>query len=149
MLFNSAEFVLAFLPITLIVFLLFGRIGWRRAAIAWLVVASAFFYAWFSLRLLGLLAILILFNYALGIKLAQDFRKGRRNPLHLAFGITVNLAVLGYFKYTNFLIDNANAVLGTQFVLQNIILPIGSRSSPFRKSPIWSMPTAGTSGKTD
>jgi D-alanyl-lipoteichoic acid acyltransferase DltB (MBOAT superfamily) len=133
MLFNSTEFVLAFMPITLIVFFLCGKIGWRRAAIAWLVAASAFFYAWFSVRFLGLLAILILFNYALGIKFAQDFRKRTPNALYLAFGITVNLAVLAYFKYTNFLIDNANAVLGTHYVLQKIILPIGISFFTFQK----------------
>jgi D-alanyl-lipoteichoic acid acyltransferase DltB (MBOAT superfamily) len=133
MLFNSIEFVLIFLPITLIGFFLFGRLGWRRAAISWLVAASAFFYGWFSVPLLLLLAILILFNWALGVRLAIDFRKGVRHPLVLAFGIAVNLLVLAYFKYTNFLIDNANELLGTQFVLQKIILPIGISFFTFQK----------------
>jgi len=37
----------------------------------------------------------------------------------------MNLSILGYYKYTNFLIDNINNIFSTNFALQNIILPIG------------------------
>ncbi len=133
MLFNSAVFVLAFLPITLIGYFSLGWLGRRRLALGWLVVASAFFYAWFSYRLLGLLVLLILFNFSLGFKFGKDFRSGGRSPLLLVFGITGNLAVLGYFKYTNFLIDNTNVALGTHFVLHKILLPIGISFFTFQK----------------
>ncbi len=133
MLFNSAVFVLAFLPITLIGYFSLGWLGRRRLVLGWLVVASAFFYAWFSYRLLGLLVLLILFNFSLGFKFGKDFRSGVRSPLLLAFGIAGNLAVLAYFKYTNFLIDNANAVFGTHFVLHKILLPIGISFFTFQK----------------
>ena len=56
MLFNSGRFLLVFLPITLIVFFILGKMERRRLAIAWLVAASMLFYGWFSVRYLALLA---------------------------------------------------------------------------------------------
>lgn len=115
MLFNSAVFVFLFLPTTLCgYFFLLNRQNLRRWAIAWLALASAVFYGWFSMRYLALLAVLILLNCVLGAMLSYDFRAGRRRPLLLAFGIALNLAVLGYFKYTNFFVDNANVLFGTK-----------------------------------
>ena len=133
MLFNSAIFIFAFLPITLVVYWALNALRLDRAAIAWLVVASAVFYGWFSVRYLAMLAVLIVFNYVMGVLLARDFHSGRRRPAVLAFGIAVNLAVLGYFKYTNFFIDNTNALFGTDFVLRQIILPIGISFFTFQK----------------
>ena len=46
MLFNSLEFILGFLLITLVVFYLARRFGGTRVALAWLTAASLFFYAW-------------------------------------------------------------------------------------------------------
>jgi D-alanyl-lipoteichoic acid acyltransferase DltB (MBOAT superfamily) len=133
MLFNSGRFVLVFLPITLTIFFIFGKLGWRRVAIAWLVAASMFFYGWFSTRYLAMLAVLILVNFGLGQRLSRDFRDGKQRPYLLACGIAINLAVLAYFKYANFFIGNVNAAIGTTFVLQNIILPIGISFFTFQK----------------
>jgi alginate O-acetyltransferase complex protein AlgI len=133
MLFNSAIFIFAFLPITLVVYYGLNALRLERMAIAWLVVVSAVFYAWFSVRYLALLAVLIVFNYLMGVLLARDFQTGRRRPALLACSIAANLAVLGYFKYTNFFIDNVNALIGTEFVLRQIILPIGISFFIFQK----------------
>lgn len=48
MLFNSYEFLLAFLPVTAAVFFALGTHGWIRASIAWLVFASLVYYAWWN-----------------------------------------------------------------------------------------------------
>ena len=133
MLFNSTLFVFIFLPITLAGYFVLRGADNHRWALAWLVIVSAAFYSWFSVRLLALLAVLILFNYALGMILARGHRSGHKRPALLAFGIGANLLVLAYFKYTNFLIENANAAFGTHFVLQNIILPIGISFFTFQK----------------
>jgi alginate O-acetyltransferase complex protein AlgI len=133
MLFNSATFIFVFLPITLVGYYTLNALRLDRMAIAWLVAASAVFYAWFSIRYLVLLAVLIVFNYLMGVLLARDFQAGRRRPALLAFGIAVNLAVLGYFKYTNFFIHNINALFGADFLLRQIILPIGISFFTFQK----------------
>jgi alginate O-acetyltransferase complex protein AlgI len=76
---------------------------------------------------------LIVFNYLCGIKLSRDHREGRSTPMALALGLGVNLAVLAYYKYTNFFIDNANTIFGTHFVLHKIILPLGISFFIFQK----------------
>jgi alginate O-acetyltransferase complex protein AlgI len=133
MLFNSEAFIFVFLPATLAGFYLLNRPATRRLAVGWLVLASAVFYAWFSVKYLLVLALLIIFNFIYGAKLARAHAAGRQNPLELAVGLAVNLAILAYFKYTNFVIFNLNVAFNTHFVLQNIILPIGISFFTFQK----------------
>lgn len=122
MLFNSYEFILLFLPITLLVFHLIGKQGERRLAIAWLVGASLFFYGWWNPAYLILMLFSILFNYGIGISLglSRVFSK----KIILAFGIIVNLSVLGYYKYANFFVDNLNAISNADIVFEQVILPL-------------------------
>ena len=56
-----------------------------------------------------------------------------RVSLLLTFGIVVDLMVLGYFKYTDFLISTANTLLQTNFILQHIVLPLGISFFTFQK----------------
>lgn len=125
MLFNSYEFILIFLPITLIVFFLIGDRGHHRIAISWLVGASLFFYGWWNPAYLALILISIIVNYVLGIALSNhdDWERKKRKQL-LIIGIAANLALLGYYKYANFFIDNANQLFGTGVPLEPILLPL-------------------------
>ncbi len=120
MLFNSYVFLFAFLPVTLLGFHLIGKQGHHRVAISWLVGASLFFYGWWNPAYLGLILGSILFNYAVGVALL-----GRPNKLTLFLGVAANLGVLGYFKYANFFIDNINSLVGSDIILEQIILPLG------------------------
>lgn len=43
----------------------------------------------------------------------------------MIFGVAANLAVLFYFKYYDFFVENVNAAFGTSFVLKGILLPLG------------------------
>ena len=65
MLFNSYTFILLFLPVTVAVFFLLGRFGRVRDSIAWLVVASLFFYGFWNPIYLLLIIGSIAFNYGL------------------------------------------------------------------------------------
>ncbi len=125
MLFNSYEFVLVFLPVTLLGFYMLGP---RRPqlAIGWTVLCSLFFYAYWRPPYLLLLVASIAFNYVVGRSLmAQAAAGAARGGWLLALGVAGNLAALGYFKYTNFLIDNVNAATGADIVIETIILPLG------------------------
>jgi alginate O-acetyltransferase complex protein AlgI len=133
MLFNAPEFLLFFLPVVLLVSYALARLNHTRWVIMWMVTASVFFYGWFSFKLLLLLAVSILINFGLGRKLALDRRLCRSHPVWLWTGILANVSVLGYFKYTNFVIINANLIFGTHYVLQNILLPIGISFFAFQK----------------
>lgn len=126
MLFNSYGFIFLFLPIVLLGYFKLGRINHTYAA-AWLVLASLFFYGYWNAAYVALLLISIIFNYSFGTWIA------RAVPVHsqiwkmrlLVFAITANLALLGYYKYANFFIDNINPIFGTSWNLGNIILPLG------------------------
>lgn len=125
MLFNSLEFVLGFLPITLFVFLLVGRFGFHKTAIVWLVAASFFFYGWWNVSYLGLLLLSLIFNYLVGVSLTHSHAMLQANrKLLLAFGVTVNLGILGYFKYLEFFGYTVNHILGTSFNIEDIALPL-------------------------
>lgn len=121
MLFNSYSFIFLFFPIVLIIFFIIGRWGHDRAAIAWLIIASLFFYGWFNAAYLVLILGSVFFNYVLGMVL---FRRSVSRKILLIFGITVNSLVLVYFKYCNFFIENINSIVGSQFHFNYIILPL-------------------------
>jgi len=125
MLFNSYFFILVFLPLTLLVFFALGRKGERRLAIGWMVAASLFFYGWWNPANLGLIISSILFNYSIGTILGDERRHYAVRKGAFVLGITANLAVLAYYKYANFFLENLNAALGTGYGLAEIILPLG------------------------
>jgi len=124
MLFNSYEFVFLFLPITLIFFYLIGGQGHHRAAIAWLVGASLFFYGWWNSAYLGLMLFSILFNYSVGVLLSNSTKNLILNKSILTVGVTINLAVLGYYKYANFFVDSLNAIGDFNLTFYEVILPL-------------------------
>ena len=123
MLFNSIEFIFVFLPVVLLVFYMIGSYGNHRIAISWLVGASLFFYGWWNPAYLGLILASILFNYAMGAALVS--RNDRPHaPYLLALGVACNLAILAYYKYANFFVDNLNMLSGSSYHLETIILPL-------------------------
>jgi len=121
MLFNSYEFLFAFLPL---VFLLFFALGKKshQAAAAFLGFASLVFYAWFSIQALPILIGSIVINYLFGIKISAV-----REKAWLTIAIIFNLSLLSFFKYANFFIDNTNALLSSSQTINalDIALPIG------------------------
>ncbi len=119
MLFNSYIFIFLFLPVTFAGFYLVGNSGYKKIALAWLVGASLFFYAWWNPAYLGLLLISILFNYSFGIYLSS-----RPNKLVLIAGIVINLSLLGYYKYAGFFIENLNVLFNSGISASDIILPL-------------------------
>ncbi len=123
MLFNSYIFIFVFLPATLAGFFLLGRFSPAFAA-AWLTAASLFFYGWWNPLYVGLLALSICFNYACGVSIARAGTAGARKRM-LIFAVTVNLAVLAYYKYANFFLTNINEVAGSALSFAEIVLPLG------------------------
>lgn len=124
MLFNSYVFVFLFLPVVWIGFQLIGARGHHRVAISWLVAASLFFYGWWNPAYLGLILGSMLFNYALGTQLNSSESSLGGRKLLLTVGISANLALLGYYKYANFFIENLNQLLGGQIEFGQILLPL-------------------------
>ncbi len=123
MLFNSFEFLLAFLPVSLLGYYLLIKFGLQRFLFVWLVVCSLVFYGFwapkYSLLLIGSMAV----NYLLG-KQIERHNDSKTGGYILFAGIVVNVAVLAYFKYANFFIDNVNTLFGTGYSIGKIILPL-------------------------
>jgi alginate O-acetyltransferase complex protein AlgI len=123
MLFNSYPFLLAFLPITLLGFVVAGRFG-KTFGAAWLGLCSLFFYAWWDYRYLPLLLSSVCVNYLAGGFIARHART-RQSKLAMAAAVAANLAVLAYYKYADFFLSSAMAVLHRDWPGLGIILPIG------------------------
>ena len=121
MLFNSTIFVFLYLPIVWVGYLLALRLPWARTGIAFLGLASIFFYGYWNPAFLPLLVGSILFNYATGRALGSRYRtKGL-----LVFAIAVNLALIAYFKYANLISASVGALSGIATPVFDVVLPIG------------------------
>jgi len=123
MLFNSFEFIFAFLPITLLVFFWIGKRNQHQVAISWLVLCSLFFYGWWNPAYLALILFSMLFNYAFGVMLGSDEKQKTRKGV-LILGVVINLVLLGYYKYANFFVEQVNWAVGYNFHLEKIFLPL-------------------------
>jgi alginate O-acetyltransferase complex protein AlgI len=122
MLFNSAEFLLVFFPVTFAGFLLLVLYSSKGATI-WLGLASLAFYAYWEIGNLPILLGSIAFNYGLGWLISR--RAGTfAGRVLLTLAVVINLVLLGYYKYGQFAVETAN-LAGFNFTVQKIILPIG------------------------
>lgn len=135
MLFNSPIFLGIFLPATVLGYLLLQHLYGPRAVLAWLVAASLVFYGWWNPIYLPLLGGLAAANFLMARAITREREAARaaRVKLLLTTGIVADIAVLGYFKYTNFFIETANQVLHANLLLQNIVLPLGISFFTFQK----------------
>lgn len=135
MLFNSNLFIFGFLPLTLVGFFVLGARS-RSWALAWLIVASLVFYAWWRPLNVLIIAPAVLVNFALA-RLLERLRgqpeRAATAKWVLLLGVAFNIVFLGYFKYANFVSTVVNDVAGTHFVLTQIVLPLGISFITFQK----------------
>ena len=126
MLFNSWEFLLVFLPLSFSGFFLLARAN-RRIAGGWLFIASLAFYGWWEPKHVLLLLASIAFNFTVGSAISSAHAAGAmaRAKRLLWLGIVADLALLGWFKYANFVVNSANAVGDFGWQLEHIVLPLG------------------------
>ena len=102
-----------------------SRLWGNRAAVAWLVLASLFFYGWWNPVYLWLLGASIVGNFLIGGFLARNYPRRRLCHVVLVLGIVTNLALLSYFKYAHFFLDNWNVLTGGHDTISQIVLPLG------------------------
>ena len=124
MLFNSLQF-----PIFLFVVLGVYYCLRLRAQNVWLLVASYVFYGAWDWRFLFLLAVSTVIDFFVGKAMGATEDEHRRKLL-LGISLTANLGILGFFKYFNFFIDSAAALLQSagfqpHLPVLNIVLPVG------------------------
>lgn len=119
MLFNSVEFIFFFLPFTLLVFFAAAKYFGNEAAIGSLVLTSLFFYGWWNPSYLILLVGSMLVNYQFG----KQLNKSRRKVV-LIVGLSLNLALIAYYKYAGFFATNINHLTGSSVDFGDILLPL-------------------------
>lgn len=124
MLFNSYIFIFLFLPVTLIGWFFLNRIEKYKAAQAFLVAMSLWFYAYFDVSYLSIILASCLINYLFSFFLTKKEDTGFQKSMLIA-GCVINLGILGYFKYYDFFLENLNAVFSADFSLKHILLPLG------------------------
>ena len=119
MLFPTFTFILGFLPITVILYFLLAKKSIVLSRI-WLLACSFVFYSWFNWSYSLILAVSILMNRCFAQILLHH-----RSRVILTLGIICNVALLGYYKYYDFFVENINALFATSFALKHILLPLG------------------------
>lgn len=127
MIFSSFEFLLLFFPIVFIVYIMFNKLQWSTMAKIWLVLASLFFYAQGSIDFFPYFLASIFGNYIVGCALGSmsEHKNNMQNKILLLIGVLANVGLLGYYKYTDFFIENYNYITGSNIELKYIALPIG------------------------
>lgn len=120
MVFSSTIFLFAFLPL-LFLFYFMASNRWRNYV---LLVFSLIFYAWGEPKFLPVMILLVSLDYVFAYLIDRSNQKGLRK-LFLAMAIITNLGLLGYYKYTMFLLENVNTIFGTNLSVPKIVLPIG------------------------
>ncbi|CAK7193098.1 Peptidoglycan O-acetyltransferase [Commensalibacter sp. Nvir] len=126
MLFSSQSFLLLFLPVVLCIFYSLASVRiWRQLT---LITASLVFYSSWNWKFVPILIILTLFNWLIVCQYGRTYRK-----IWLTFGITFNIAVLLFFKYTNFFAANIEQLFGIPHTTWQILLPLGISFFIFQK----------------
>ncbi len=126
MLFSSAVFIYAFLPITIAVYYLLLR-KCRKAQNVFLLFASLFFYGWGEPKFVLVMFLSIFANYIFALIVDYGKKKQKRNLCRGVIALTVifNLAILFIYKYLNFTAGIFEGIFGVSLGLPKILLPIG------------------------
>ena len=137
MLFNSYIFIFLFLPLCLVGFYTLQN---RQATLTkvWLTCFSLWFYGYFNRSYLLIMVCSIIGNYffhclivrAENPEVSKEHKEENRkialkSKTFMLAGVTLNLLVLFYFKYFDFILDNINTLFGSSIPLKHILLPLG------------------------
>ena len=120
MVFSSAVFLFAFLPLTIFGYFLLPR-KWRNA---YLMLASLVFYAWGEPKFVLVMIASILMNYLFGLLVVRKEDEAYRKRI-LVLMVIANLSLLFVFKYLNFTVANLNVLFHGRIPQTHIVLPIG------------------------
>lgn len=121
MVFSNLVFLCLFLPLTIILYYLSPK----AIKNYFLLFASLLFYSWGEPQYIILMIFSILMNYLFGL-LIEKFREDKlMKSLFILFAVIGNILLLGYFKYSTFIIENLNELFNTSMTVDELPLPIG------------------------
>ncbi|MEG0221915.1 MAG: hypothetical protein RR702_05945 [Clostridia bacterium] len=122
MVFSSINFLYIFLPIMLLLYFIFPR----KLKNAVMIAASLFFFAWGEINYIFIMLLLAVMDFWCGKKITKYFKDTKKKKIYLFIDIFVNLLILFFFKYSDFIIANFNGITGLDIPLLHIPLPIRS-----------------------
>ena len=126
MIFSTYRFIFVFLPITFFGYFLLNHFRYFSLSKIWLVLASFYFYAQGSPAFFPFFLGSVVGNYVVGSSLTNmSGEQTKQRKLLLFAGVMANVILLGYYKYTDFFIENYNLITGSDVALKHIVLPIG------------------------
>ncbi len=129
MVFSSATFLFVFLPAVLLLYFvpLFRDDGQKelKKKNTVLCISSLVFYAWGEPVYIVLMLLSIFYNYNAGIDLEQHEDKPKSRRRILVCAIVFNLLVIGFFKYSGFVVENLNSLFSLNIRYEPLPLPIG------------------------
>lgn len=123
MLFSSETFLFVFLPVLIILYysLIHFPIKVRNIL---LLLASLLFYAWGTPKYIGLMIYIIILTWFYGIILG-NVKSNVTLKIMLFLAIASYVVIFGYFKYRGFLAENINFIFGMNWVIPELVLPLG------------------------
>lgn len=121
MVFSSILFLFTFLPAVLAAYHIVPK-GWRNPL---LFFVSLIFYAWGEPVYVILMVFTTVFGWFTGIMLERWGDDPKKAKGILALSVVVNLGILGFFKYGNFIVANINGLTGWGITELNLPLPLG------------------------
>ncbi len=121
MVFSGVLFLFYFLPITLLIYFILPK----RARNLALFAVSLIFYSWGEPVYVLIMLFSTVFDFFNGRMIEKYADNIRKKRLFLVLAIAGNLAILGFFKYADFLLEVLNTLTGADISLLNLPLPIG------------------------
>lgn len=122
MVFSSLLFLFYFLPVVLVLYFLAPGTRWKNLV---LFLSSLFFYAWGEPIYVLIMIFSTVFDYGNGLLLQKFEGNRKKQKMVVIWSAVINLAILGFFKYTDFILSNLNHIFGLSIPLLHLALPIG------------------------
>jgi alginate O-acetyltransferase complex protein AlgI len=125
MVFSSVHFIFYFLPLFLLTYSLTPA-AYKKYL---LIAGSLYFYAWGA----PVFIFTVLFSCIIDFYIIKQLAFSPRNKVILFISLVLNISLLLYFKYANFMVENLNILLSKSLPWQEVILPIGISFFTFQK----------------
>lgn len=121
MVFSSLTFLYLFLPFVLV----FYYIMPKQLRNLFILITGLFFYAWGEPIYVFIMIASTLIDYFAGLVIYKFGGNKTTRKLALIVSVVMNLSLLGFFKYSNFIVENINNIFHTSFGAPTTLLPIG------------------------
>ena len=122
MVFSSLEFMFLYFPVVLLLYFI-TPLRWRNVT---LFLTSLIFYGWGEPMYVFLMLFTITVDYFFGWMVGKYRESNRKRArAYMIAAIVINLAILGFFKYANLVVDTITALTGVALTHIDVALPVG------------------------